>query len=43
MIGKLVKDNPQTGWKTFYWIQFGFWGATVVTLVVAYRPPQSAH
>lgn len=40
IIGILVKRNPHQGWRTFYWIQFGMWGATAAALFFGYRPPK---
>jgi MFS family permease len=39
-IGALTKHDPDNGWRTYYWIQMGVWGATAVGIFVGYRPPK---
>ncbi|KAJ9602510.1 hypothetical protein H2200_013053 [Cladophialophora chaetospira] len=39
-IGALTKNHPHTGWRYFYWIQTGLWGATAICLFIGYRPPK---
>ncbi|KIW78982.1 hypothetical protein Z517_08822 [Fonsecaea pedrosoi CBS 271.37] len=39
-IGALTKRNAEDGWRKFYWIQVGLWGATAAGILVGYRPPK---
>ncbi|RSH79191.1 uncharacterized protein EHS24_001230 [Apiotrichum porosum] len=38
--GALTKKSEHNGWRNFYWIQTAMWGATVICLLVGYRPPK---
>ncbi|KAJ5611177.1 major facilitator superfamily domain-containing protein [Penicillium lagena] len=40
IIGSLTRANAHTGWRYFYWIQMGLWGATAIGLFIGYRPPK---
>ncbi|KIY01299.1 uncharacterized protein Z520_02851 [Fonsecaea multimorphosa CBS 102226] len=39
-IGAFTKADPVNGWRKFYWIQTGLWGAAVVAISLGYRPPR---
>ena len=40
IIGYMVQQNEQSGWRNFYWFQFALWGTTVAALFFGYNPPQ---
>ncbi|KAI5458796.1 putative siderophore iron transporter [Mariannaea sp. PMI_226] len=40
VIGALTKNNVHTGWRNFFWLQMGLWGATVVFIWIGYQPPK---
>ncbi|CAM1503636.1 Fc.00g012270.m01.CDS01 [Cosmosporella sp. VM-42] len=40
IIGALCRNDPDDGWRKYYWIQMALWGATAVCITVGYRPPK---
>ncbi|KIX97340.1 uncharacterized protein Z520_06792 [Fonsecaea multimorphosa CBS 102226] len=39
-IGALTKRDLNNGWRNFYWISTGLWGASALSLFLGYRPPK---
>lgn len=39
-IAALTARDAHTGWRYFYWIQAGLWGATTLALLVGYKEPK---
>ncbi|BEI84606.1 hypothetical protein CcaverHIS002_0500070 [Cutaneotrichosporon cavernicola] len=38
--GAFTRMSIESGWRNFYWVQMGIWGATALGLVLGYRPPK---
>ncbi|KIW95573.1 uncharacterized protein Z519_04158 [Cladophialophora bantiana CBS 173.52] len=39
-IGALIKRDSHNGWRQYYWIEFAFWAAAAIGILLGYRPPK---
>lgn len=40
IIGAFTENNRTNGWRNFYWVQMGLWGASAIGIFVGYKPPK---
>ncbi|KAH8901380.1 putative siderophore iron transporter [Thozetella sp. PMI_491] len=40
VIGAFTRDDPENGWRKYYWMQMALWGATALCIFIGYRPPK---